>query len=1428
MRVVVADGEGEAADLELRFADEDATVGDLLDVLGDADGATGLVLDGRFCHADLALGEIGLYEGARLLAAAGPPSEHPAVRGVLELRVVAGLDAGRRLSLGADPATVGRDDDCDLVLSDEGVSRRHVRIAPGASGLGATVSDLGSINGTWVEGKRIERETEVSPGELFEAGDVALAVAPTAPGMAVDPLRQARRDGTIPFNRPPRARAPESGGPLSAPERPPDPERPRLSVVSAVGPLVLGLVLVIALHNILFALFMLLSPILVIGSWLENRRFARRTAQGQTREQAHQLARFRELVGERHATALAELRAALPDPAEILRRATAPDPRLWERRPEHEDFLWLMGGLGRVPFRPPLAQRVAPAPQAEEILGEYADLELAPVRVDLSGGGVVGLVGPREHALALARSLVCQAAVLHGPADLRIAVLTEASGRDAWDWAKWLPHARDASSGGSRRLLAAGAATASALAAELADPDSGEQRRVLAVLDSPALIEGRGAAGRGLLRRAEQISGIVLASSAERLPASCTTVVELSAEGAEATLRRPQAGELTDPLLVAGVSERTARECALALARFEDADLELSSGALPDYVELLGLLGLRDLDADEMRSRWARSATGSGLRATFALSQDGPFGVDLVADGPHGLIAGTTGAGKSELLRSLVAALASGHAPDRLNFVLIDYKGGSAFAQCAQLPHTVGVVTDLDEQLGERALQSLEAELRYRERMMREHEVGDLIEYGKLIAEGRAKPLPRLLVIIDEFATLAAELPEFIASLVGIAQRGRSLGVHLLLATQRPSGAVSENIRANTNIRICLRVNTTQESTDVIDSPAAAHIGRSQPGRAQVRLGPSELVPIQTALVSTVSASGPGGALELRPFAFPESQQPGVGDERFGVEAPPAQPSQLELVVEAAREAFADHAPPRRPWLPPLPTAIELSALLDRDPAHPTARPLAGEQGFVVPLGLGDDPPAQAQYPVGWNLDAGNLLLFGIGGSGTTTALTTLATALAELADPTRVHIYAMDFGAGELALLERLPNVGAVLAAGEHERQRRLLRRLHDELRVRRGLDPPARAALPRIVLLLDGYAGFTSEHSEGAGESAREELARVWADGSELGVHVAIAADRLGAVPLALSSLAQQRLAFQLAELADYAQFGIARRSVPRFSPGRAIAAGSGQVLQVARPGSALARLLARAEQSAEGARGAPVAAGGPAPVGVLPARVALEALISALPPRAGDDDSWFVPVGIGDEALAPVGFELFDGDHALIAGPSRSGKTTALLVVASVVARLYPDVELVGVALRRSALRDCPDLAKVASSAEELEALIDGLRSAAENRMRLLLIDDAEAVDDPRRALTDLLSASAGGVHALIAGRPDTFRALGHWSAGARRSRTGLLLAPDLQMDGALLGATLPRRPAPPTRPGCGYLVRPAGFELVQVAAASAGAG
>jgi DNA segregation ATPase FtsK/SpoIIIE, S-DNA-T family len=1402
MRVVLDNSAAGAEDLDLRLGREDATVGDLLDALPDASAARGIVLDGRFCHADLALSEIGLYEGALIVPADAVPESRDPAAAALELRVIAGFDAGRRLPLSAGGVVVGRDPECDLIVGDDGVSREHLRVQPSPGGLRATVTDLESVNGTWVEGRRIKEPTDVEPGTVFEAGDVAFTIAPSAPGLRVDPLREANLAGTIPFNRPPRSRSQALDLPLTVPEEPRETTRPRFSVASAVGPIVLGAVMVVVLHSIVYALFMLLSPVLVVGSWLEQRRHSRRSSRGSEREHAQKLAEFRAEIEHRQEEELARRREAFPDLSEIDRRATAPDPRLWERRPEHDDFLELSAGFGDVPFAPALSDRHSPDKEAEEVLAEHRWLRLAPVAVELARGGVVGIVGDRDQALSLARGLLCQAAVLQGPADLAVAVFTEEPARDDWDWVKWLPHARDGG-GASGRQLAIGPSAGAALAAELTERDEDDPRTVLAVLDSPTLIEGRGAAGRALLRAGEKVSGIVLARSAERLPAACTTVIELAEQAGEAALARPQTGQRVDPLLVAGLSAQTARECALALARFEDADLQLLGGSLPDNVGLFSLGGTGEPVGAELREQWRAEASQTSLVATFALSEDGPLAVDLVADGPHGLIAGTTGAGKSELLRSLVAALAGQHSPERVNFVLVDYKGGSAFAQCAELPHTVGMVTDLDDHLGERALRSLEAELRYRERVLRDHRASDLIEYGRLVADRRAEPLPRLLVIIDEFATLAAELPDFVPSLVGIAQRGRSLGVHLILATQRPSGAVNENIRANTNLRVCLRVQTPQDSVDVIDSPAAAKIPRKQPGRAHVRLGPSELIPVQTALVTGTTPVGSTAAVSLEPFGLPSDAGGGGGREDEAV----GSRSDLQRLVSAAAEAFGPNQALRRPWLPPLPGDVDLGALLESGPP----RPLAGERGLIVPLALADDPDAQAQYPVGWNLNAGNLLLYGIGGSGTTTALATIAVALASIADPAHVHVYVLDFGAGELGALASLPHVGAVIGASEHERQQRLLRRLRGELQVRRGFDPAARAAAPRLVVLLDGYGGFASEHGDLAGDALREALARVWADGPELGIHTAIAADRLGAVPTALASLAQQRLAFQLADAADYAQFGLLRRSIPQFTAGRAVVGGSGQVIQVAR---GQGRLEQQVEDAAVGG-GHP---GGPLPVAVLPESVSVDALLGAGRPSR---EPLFIPMGIGDETLEPAGFELFEGDHALIAGPPRTGRTTSLLVAADVVSRLYPEIGLVGIAIRRSALRDCPALGQVITAPEQIAELVAELRAA--DGLRMLLIDDADAVDDPDRALSDLFAAPLANLHAVVAGRTDALKSLGHWSVGVRRARTGLLLQPDIQIDGQLLGVTLPRRPPPPVRPGCGYRVDPGGFELMQVALA-----
>ncbi|MGH8908566.1 MAG: FtsK/SpoIIIE domain-containing protein, partial [Egibacteraceae bacterium] len=1075
MQIVVETARG-AWDADVNVQVPDATVGDLLAALGCRDGTRGMAVDGRLLRAWLALSEAGLHDGAVVRPTDGhEPALTEPVSGPV-LTVVGGIDAGQRVGLQPGRTLIGRGDGCDLTLASPTVSARHCAVEVDHLGQ-VTVTDLGSRNGTWIGGAAAREPRKLPAGEIMRLGAVHLRLVEHEPTDRPALAAAARAGGgNVPFNRPPRPMPPADASAIALPRPPHEaPARQPFSWISMLAPLAMGAVMIKIGGSLLFGLFALLSPVMLVGNWVESRRSGQRTSRQEAARFAADLETFRGQLAQGRAEATARAREAFPDPSEIRRRATAPSVRLWERRLTDPDALRLSAGLGTIAWQPPLASGGSERPaEVAQTLAEASQLELVPVPVDLSEGGVVGIVGERAAALALARSLICQAAVHHGPADLRIAVLTEPEETGAWDWAKWLPHTRDASAGGGARMLAGQAERADGLLRDVLEAGRGRDAGpvLLAVIDAVGLTEGKSSPARAVLRGdAGPVAGIVLAPTADRLPAVCGTVVEVLDADGTADLTRPRLGETARGLLVAGVSVETARACALALARFEDPETATAGASLPARVDVTALFTEDVFDPEAIAQLWRAGGEDPGIAAPIGVTEQGVLTLDLIRDGPHGLVGGTTGSGKSELLRSLVAALALRTDPEHLNFVLVDYKGGSAFDECARLPHTVGLVTDLDAQLGERALRCLEAELRHRERLLRGAGADDLRAYLRLPVAATA-PLPRLVVIIDEFATMAAELPDFIEALVGVAQRGRSLGVHLLLATQRPSGAVKDSIRANTNLRIALRVQDEGDSTDVIGVPAAARIGRDQPGRAFVRLGPAEVVPIQTALVTGVSQQD-GGRIDVAPFQFgrrPRAPRPAPAPGE-------AAASDLPRIVAACREAFAGAgmAAPRRPWPEPLPADLQLDAIVDPETA--TAAVKAG----TALVALADDPDAQAQYPVGWDLSVGNLLLFGLAGSGTTTALASLALALAAGAGPDELHLYVLDFGAGALAPLAGLPHTGAVITATEGERQRRCVRLLRGELDRRRELGAGWRDE-PRVVLLVDGFSALRAEYDEPA----------------------------------------------------------------------------------------------------------------------------------------------------------------------------------------------------------------------------------------------------------------------------------------------------------------------------------------------------------
>lgn len=1182
------------------------------------------------------------------------------------------------------------------------------------------------------------------------------------------------------FNRPPRVLAHKAREPLGLPDPPPQPAKAmRFGWAALIVPLVLGLAMAVLVHPRM-AMFALFSPVMLLANWLEDRRRLHLERKTNAATFGEALERFGVGVSELYRRDIDLCRRQAMSPAQLVDRAIAAHVSLWERRPSHADFMQIPVGTGCVPWRPELSGTASP--EATAILDQYAVLHDVPIVMGLKAGDVAGIAGSRQAVLAGARQIVLQAAFAHGPADLSISVFTERAAD--WDWAKWLPHVMV--DGSERRRLAGTEAEIGEVVRLLPDAagTGAAALQHLLLVDLPDLVVGERGGIRDALRagRERGISGLALAPRPIDLPSVVTTIVAI--RDGHSRIR------FADGDMVAvcpwSITAREARTTARALARVDDPEVSHAGSELPTTLHLVSLLGLGDSPDDAIAGAWGRD--DDSLTALIGMTPQGPLRIDLVGDGPHALLGGTTGAGKSELLRTLVAGLAATTSPLALNFVLIDYKGGSAFDACAALPHTVGLVTDLDDHLARRALTCLEAELRYRERSLREAGASDIAATTR----GGLPRLPRLLVVVDEFATLAKELPEFVEALVDVAQRGRSLGVHLLLATQRPNGVISDSIRANTNLRIALRMQDAADSSDVVGCADAAAIGRNQPGRGLARRGPGDIVPFQAALVTASSQPGRAPANYLQPFVFAhEPPRPGEA-----VTRDPESPSDLERIVAASvRVAAQQQLPPARlPWPEPL-----ANVYIRRD----MSAELADCKGTV--FAFADEPHRQRRVPRAWSPASGNMLLYGLPGSGTTTAVASLLEGLAADSDPNRMHMYVLDFDDQALLPLQGLPHVGAVVGAQERERQIRLLHWLSAEMGNRRtavGADPEGLAGYPTIVTFLDNYSGFVAAYDEPGEMSIRSLLTQLVADGPGVGMMTIVTAKHPGDVPSRLASLVAGKLAFRLADRYDYSALGIPPVDPPTL-PGRAFESGSGREIQVLLPHRE--GLVAAV---AANRWGPPSVA--PVSVRILPRHVAVSEVVDA---GWVSEQEWFLPLGIGNSALSPAGLVLREGDHALITGPARSGKSTALATLAAVARTAYPRLNISALLPRRSPLADSASLDRVLAE-EQLSRFLD------ESCMRLLLVDDAELVEDCS-LLNEMARRRRPEMHIVAAGSADALRALyGHWTQDVRRSRIGCALRPNLATDGDLWQTALPRHGPQKFPIGRGYLLADGEVELVQL--------
>ncbi|MBV8718146.1 MAG: type VII secretion protein EssC, partial [Chloroflexi bacterium] len=997
---------------------------------------------------------------------------------------------------------------------------------------------------------------------------------------------------------------------------------------------------------------------------------------------------------------LAEQQAVLlekdPMPQTCARIATERTPRLWERSPDDPDFLVLRAGLGSqpssTPVRPPRqVDQLEPDPLislAERLSVWASQVWGVPVFVPLGDGRAAGVCGQRTKVLETVRSLLIQLATHHAPDEVKLVALVPPSESAEWAWLRWLPHTW--SDDRRMRFIASTPAEASRLSKRLeeilsrrresmsmfttaardrphlpvyvvliADETLAESVPVLAQLNNPQ--DRLGA------------SSLYLSSDRTRLPRTCRTILEVPAgvlSDLEANVDARVAMDATGVPLVEQVAAALAPLRAKRLASRTD---------LPAQVSLLELFEAQTVDALDVLDRWREAAPERSLAVPIGVRPGGEIlRLDLhqSADGPHGLLAGSTGSGKSALMQSLLLGLTTSFHPHDLVIVLVDYKGGSTAGALQQLPHLVGTITNLDGNLARRALVALQAEIQRRQAALAAVGCDDLDQYMARRRRGeQLEPLPHLVLVVDEFAELKTERPDFIHQLVRTARVGRNVGIHLILATQKPRPAVDDEIWANARFRICLRVEQPQDSHDVLKRPdAASLVGR---GQGYLQVGHDE--------VFTLFLGGWGGA-PYRPDAGPSDPHEvalvDLDGTRRAVDATHAHPlnalqdpTQAEALTRHLAMCAQAAGIARLPaiWLAPLEDRIVLADLLEPergwDNSTRTWRPT---HRWIAPVvGQVDDPAHREQAPLRIDLPhAGNLTIYGAPGAGKTTALLSLGLALACEHTPADVQLYLVDFGGQALATLRDLPHVGGVVFGEEEEKLVRLLRWIGGELARRKALFgetgvgtlPAYRAAspvrMPAIVLLIDNLPALLQTYPD-----LEDLLALIAQQGGTFGIHSVITATSPTLVRLRIANSFSQILTLRLVDRTEYSTvLSLPEGYETPAQPGRGLVKGRPTLeCRVAVPAGG----ASEAEQTALVRRLASdmnAAWQGPRPwqVRTLPETIALADVLHG---SERIDGVPIAPVGISVDDLEPFRVDLRDGPHFLIVGPPRGGKSTLL---------------------------------------------------------------------------------------------------------------------------------------------------------------------
>ena len=835
---------------------------------------------------------------------------------------------------------------------------------------------------------------------------------------------------------------------------------------------------------------------------------------------------------------------------------------LFDRTKDDEDFLCVRLGSGDVEAKREINYKKQEKLEIEDdlqelpekLFNEYKNVHGAPIVCDLKVANAIGVIGSETFRFEMMKNIVIDIAARQYFSDVSMFFVAEKEHSNKIHWLRMLPHAYNADIC-IRNIICDDESKNIIFEYLYKELTVREQQKSFDKQLIVFLYDEYGFQSHPLSKFVDKASDIgvtfvFFGKTKADVSIGCKFLIEeqekqtalLVDTDDRATATAFSYPVITDAQAVSIVD-------LLAPVYTEEISLESTLTKNISMFELLNIIAVDDID---LKSRWAKSQVYKSMSAPIGVSKTGIVALDLhdKAHGPHGLVAGTTGSGKSEILQTYILAMTTLFHPYEVGFVIIDFKGGGMVNQFRELPHLLGAITNIDGKAINRSLKSIKAELQKRQRLFADADVNHIDKYIKKYKAGEVStPLPHLIIIVDEFAELKAEQPEFMKELISAARIGRSLGVHLILATQKPSGQVNEQIWSNSRFKLCLKVQSQEDSNEVLKSPLAAEI--KEPGRAYLQVGNNEIFELfQSAYSGASEKADDSNIKEFTIYNLNTSGRRVPVFQQKKQKNGENSSTQLDSIVKYVADYCHAINLPKLPdiCLPALESVIEYNGISHED--------------FAVPIGIYDDPDNQLQDTYELNVFSENTMIVGSSMTGKTNLLQLIIRGIANKYTPKEVTIYIVDFASMVLKNFEKLAHVGGVVVPNDDEKLKNLFKLLNEEIVSRKeklltagvsnfiAYKEAGYSDLSQIVLLVDNLTSLKELYF-----NEEDLLLPICRDGLSVGISVIISNSQTAGIGFKYFSNINQRIAFYCNDPTEYQSLFSHCKIQPENTAGRCL---------------------------------------------------------------------------------------------------------------------------------------------------------------------------------------------------------------------------------------------------------------------------------